>query len=693
MSLAVPRRGEPGPILPGLRVAATASLAAGAVHAAAAGVHVEHADLARIFIVLAAAQLGAGLLALLRPSRAAGWLIVAVNAAAVAGWALTRVTGISWIDGLQVREDPQFADAVCAGLGALAVAAALAAVLIGWQDDTAAAGDESAGSARPRTVLVSAAPLIAIAALAVPAMLVGGTETHSHATADGATHDHSTATATDAGAATHEHDTASTGPTTTFDESQPHTHDANGNSVALATATTIDESQPHTHDAATTTTAVPGELAPDGTPVRPWPRAWDPTQPVDVGGVAGVSLEQKARAEALIQGTLTDLPKYADPAAAVADGYASIGDAGTGSEHYIKNSLIQDDDLLDPAAPESLVYDVAADGTRTLSGAMYIASARPADDPSLTNWAGPLMTWHVHNNLCWGVGADGKPKVVGLTDANGNCARGVQTGGENPMVHVWILPRTCGVFSALEGVGAGNAAPSVSERTDQCSTAGHDHGASTGATATATTVAPKPYDPTQPIDLSGTPGVTSEQQAAAENLVAINVVRLPQWADYRTAEAAGYESIGDAGTGFEHFIKWDSINDDVFLDPDHPESLVYTPQPDGSKQLVSAMYMLPDTVALTDVPNIGGPLMQWHIHDNLCFTTDPVAPKVAGLTRADGSCPTGLQKFRPAPMIHVWITPNKCGPFSALEGVGAGQVAAGETTQCDHLHGSGGLLG
>ena len=29
-------------------------------------------------------------------------------------------------------------------------------------------------------------------------------------------------------------------------------------------------------------------------------------------------------------------------------------------------------------------------------------------------------------------------------------------------------------------------------------------------------------------------------------------------------------------------------------------------------------------------------------------------------------------------MIHVWITPNECGPFAALEGVGAGTIAAGE---------------
>ena len=47
-------------MLPGLRIAAAASLGAGAVHAAAAGVHAEHVGLARIFIVLAALQLAAG---------------------------------------------------------------------------------------------------------------------------------------------------------------------------------------------------------------------------------------------------------------------------------------------------------------------------------------------------------------------------------------------------------------------------------------------------------------------------------------------------------------------------------------------------------------------------------------------------------------------------------------------------------
>ena len=39
-------------------------------------------------------------------------------------------------------------------------------------------------------------------------------------------------------------------------------------------------------------------------------------------------------------------------------------------------------------------------------------------------------------------------------------------------------------------------------------------------------------------------------------------------------------------------------------------------------------------------------------------------------------------------MIAVWIVPQECGPFAALEGVGAGSILAGEQRWCDHAHGS-----
>jgi hypothetical protein len=221
-------------------------------------------------------------------------------------------------------------------------------------------------------------------------------------------------------------------------------------------------------------------------------------------------------------------------------------------------------------------------------------------------------------------------------------------------------------------------------------TAVHTHGAGSGATAGhshAAAIPPKPYDPTKPIDLGGVPGVSLEQQARAENLIAITLLRLPQWNDYKYAESQGFSSIGDGVTGHEHFINTTFFDDGRILDPDHPESLVYEPQPDGSKKLVSAMYMLAPNQTLDDVPDVGGKLTQWHIHNNLCFTTDG---RVGGLTNGAGGCNAPLVKGPEMPMIHVWIQPHPCGPFAALEGIGGGQIKEGEARLCDHAHGSSG---
>ena len=390
-----------------------ASLGAGAIHAAAAGIHAEHPTLSRLFVAVAAAQILVGLATLLRGGRAVAAATAVVNGGAVVAWIVTRMSGISWINGLEQSEAPQFADTVCAVLGAVAAGAAVVTLR--------ARTDRTSRAVSPRLAL----PAIGLGAITVVAMMAGATHTHSAAAGP----DHSHAEAPE-----------DPGATTT-----PHTHgDAPETTVA------------HDHDAA------------------------------------------------------------------------------------------------------------------------------------------------------------GEPEP-----------------------------------------------------------------------------APVAYDPTKPIDLSGVDGVTPAQQAFAENLVAVNVVRLPQWADPADAEAAGFHPIGDGdGGGEEHYVNWDWIDDDVWLDPDAPESLVYEPQPDGSKRLVSAMYMLPDDVALEDVPDYGGELMQWHIHDDLCFTADPVAPQLESETGPDGTCRPPLVKIGDWAMIHVWIVPHECGPFAALEGVGAGSIVEGEQRWCDHAHGS-----
>ena len=192
------------------------------------------------------------------------------------------------------------------------------------------------------------------------------------------------------------------------------------------------------------------------------------------------------------------------------------------------------------------------------------------------------------------------------------------------------------------------------------------------------------YHPDLPIDLGGVAGVTPQQQAAAENLVAVTLLRLPQFADPDDAIAAGYYPFGDGVTGHEHFLNWDLVDDGRLLDPDYPESLVYATE-NGQRRLVSAMFMLDSDDTLATVPDVGGELMQWHVHQDLCMTTD-AQPVLAGLRSIGAECGSGVG-FPAIPMIHVWIEPNECGPFAALEGVGAGQVSAGEETLCDHAHG------
>ena len=638
-----------------MQVAGLASIGAGVIHAAAVGVHSEHATLSRLFVTVAVAQIGIGLLALVKGGRLAAAATAVVNSGAVAAWAVTRIWDISWIAGLEESEAPQFTDTTCAALGALAAGTALLAL---------SRGRTAVGRIR------LGVPAGAIGSLTIVAMLLGANHVHSgdgHSEGEeAAAHTHG-----DDAAATHDHaDEAAT-------EGTAHVHGDEAATEGTAHA--------HSDEPAADGGAADGEAAAahdhgdDAAAAAAWPRPWDPTAPIDFSGVPGVTRKQQRRAEALVQRTLDVLPKFADVSTLPALGFKSIGDERTGYEHFINYGYIFDDAFLDPNAPESLVFRVDGE-QRTLVSAMYIGTQMPIDSPQLTNYGGPLMQWHVHENLCW-AGSDDGPKVVGVVDAEGNCPPGsVNAGGENPMVHVWIAPHECGPFAALEGHGAGQADAAPGERTDQC--AAHEH----GDDATSASLA---YDPTQPIDLSGLEGVTPEQQAFAENTVAENVLRLPQWSDPTVAEAAGYRSIGDAATGHEHYINWDSIDDDVWLDPDHPESLVYEPQPDGSKKLVSAMYMLPTTMPLEEVPDWGGALMQWHIHNNLCFTADPEAPTVAGLTDADGNCAPPLQELAHAPMIHVWITPHPCGPFAALEGVGAGQVLPGEEHFCDQVHGEG----
>jgi hypothetical protein len=192
---------------------------------------------------------------------------------------------------------------------------------------------------------------------------------------------------------------------------------------------------------------------------------------------------------------------------------------------------------------------------------------------------------------------------------------------------------------------------------------------------------------TNAINLSGTPGVTTAEQQRAEKLIADTIVGLKRLATPAEAYAAGYRSIGDALTGDEHYVNWAYSNDGHILDPQRPESVVYEYH-NGVQRAVAAMYQLPFGSTFADVPDVGGSLTQWHVHADLCLTNNPQQRVVSGLTSINGACPAGSAKLGDTPMLHVWIVPNPCGPFAALEGVGAGQVPTGQTRQCSTRYAS-----
>ena len=160
---------------------------------------------------------------------------------------------------------------------------------------------------------------------------------------------------------------------------------------------------------------------------------------------------------------------------------------------------------------------------------------------------------------------------------------------------------------------------------------------------------------------------------------------MSRFTDVASVRAAGYTSIGDASTGYEHFVHFGFLNDGYLLDPNRIESVVFQVNPDGSKVIVSAMYILSQGMTMADAPDIAGPLTTWHDHQDLCWSLDGSGnPIVVGIRPPGGSCPPGSLFVATPPMLHVWVVDHPCGPFAGIETDGAqgphGRPAASTST-------------
>lgn len=133
------------------------------------------------------------------------------------------------------------------------------------------------------------------------------------------------------------------------------------------------------------------------------------------------------------------------------------------------------------------------------------------------------------------------------------------------------------------------------------------------------------------------------------------------FADPGTAKAAGYLPLEPPGlTVWQHLVNWPVIADDDLLDPDAPEALLYRVEND-TWTLVAEVFLLPKRYTFANTPAIAEGAAVWHTHPTACLEGDPFDNPELG--RIDLDCATGT-RFPDNLMVHAWVTPNACGPFS-----------------------------
>ncbi len=272
---------------------------------------------------------------------------------------------------------------------------------------------------------------------------------------------------------------------------------------------------------------------------------------------------------------------------------------------------------------------------------------------------------HAHSESA----AHGDAHVAGSTDHHSKVAgasgQEIASDGHDHSTDVGVSGAT-GAEALVAGVSGATT-----------TTAPHAHGPAsttpkpTDGTPTTTT----PGAPSGPIISFSDPRLTADQRARGQALLDVSTAAMAQYNGLvgrlplkAALNANGYTSIGDSGTGFEHYVNSAYLSDGIELDAYKVESVVLQRQPDNSWVLGSAMYILNNGKTMADVPEIAGAFTTWHDHQNLCWE----GLQVVGLL-VNGTCTRGT--FRPtAPMLHVWMTPQACGPFTGIEGFGGSCV-------------------
>ena len=374
-------------------VLAALLLGAAAVHLALAPSHFgESAVEGMGFLVAAWAQLLLAVLVLLRPTRAVVVAIIAISAACIVAWVVSRTAGLPFGEHADHAESVTIVDGVTVAMESLTIA--LAAALL---------------SVPVRRYRADTVALVSVAlVLGLTSLLLAAPEARDHAsTAHGDTHgevadhDHGTTTA-QAAAGGHDHSA-----TTASADGKPLT-DLNGHEIKGVKAQDVAaEHQPDQLLDPETRTVLAQQLV-------------------------------AARDVALRYPTVADAER---------GGYHLVGGGygpGAGS-HYI--GFGGGFGTFDAARPPTLIYNGTSQ-TSSIVGLMYLGSGPGGAAPE--GFAGPNDHWHRHSGVCLKGVEVLFPPDSDVTQAQCTAKGGRYMAITTWMVHAWVVPgweSSAGVFS------------------------------------------------------------------------------------------------------------------------------------------------------------------------------------------------------------------------------------------------------
>ena len=156
--------------------------------------------------------------------------------------------------------------------------------------------------------------------------------------------------------------------------------------------------------------------------------------------------------------------------------------------------------------------------------------------------------------------------------------------------------------------------------------------------------------------------VSPEQQQWGEDFYqrSLTAALKNGWFDIDKAFAQGFQADRINGT---HYPNLQNMFDDVILDPERPEWLIYYDTPDG-KMLMGFMYFTRELYEVGPTP--AGPLAQWHFHP---YVTPRCAVKglwTVGRPDGNGVCAEGIPVSRTPEMFHVWFVDHPLGRFTEM---------------------------